>query len=202
MTLADSAFRQVLAQYPAPCQPLLAPVEPLGSAGGFSGAQFWRYTAAIGQLGLRRWPPEHPTIERLQFIQAVIWHVQQEGFVQAPLPLETRRQTGFVEHAGHLWELTPWMPGRADFHDRPSDVRLQAALATLARFHRAAASFPLPESSPAPPPGILERLERLQSLLNGGAERLAAAVRAERGPATKCNAEQHGTPQAQGVPSL
>jgi homoserine kinase type II len=175
---------------------MLAPVEPLGSAGGFSGAQFWRYAAARGPLCLRRWPQEHPTVERLQFIQAVIWHVHQEGFLQAPLPLETRRHAGFVEHAGHLWELTPWMPGRADFHAHPSDVRLQAALATLARFHRAAASFPLPDTGPAPSPGILERLQRLQSLLTGGADRLAAAARAACGP------EYDGNPKAQGVYSL
>src|SRR5688572_7113665 len=119
----------------------MGPIESLGAAGGFSGARFWRFPAPSGLLLLRRWPREHPAIERLQFIQAVLWHVHQEGFSLVPLPRENSRQGGYVTHAGHLWELTPWMPGRADFHDRPSLPRLQAAFRALARFHETAASF-------------------------------------------------------------
>jgi Ser/Thr protein kinase RdoA (MazF antagonist) len=45
----------------------------------------------------------------------------------------------------------------------------------LARFHRASATFPLPETGPAHSPGILQRRERLQELLVGRIEALRAA---------------------------
>jgi homoserine kinase type II len=118
----------------------------------------------------------------LQFIQAVLWHVHQEGFPLVPLPLETTRHAGYVSHAGHLWELTPWMPGRADYHDRPSRPRLTAAMQALAGFHQAAASFPLPDAAPAPSPGICQRWEQLQELEQGGLERLRRSVNASLWP--------------------
>src|SRR5262245_36830825 len=115
---AAAAYRPVIAAYPAPCQP--REVEYLDAAGGFSGARFWRLATACGTLCLRCWPPEHPSQERLEFIQAILWRVQQEGFRLVPLPLETLRHAGYVRHDGHLWELTPWMPGRADYRTSPS----------------------------------------------------------------------------------
>jgi homoserine kinase type II len=42
-----------------------------------------------------------------------------------------------VEHAGRLWDLTEWLPGKADFHASPSAARLEAAAFALARIHRA-----------------------------------------------------------------
>jgi homoserine kinase type II len=127
-------------------------------------------------LCLRRWPREHPTIERLQFMQAVLWHVRQEGFTLAPVPLETTNHAGFVRHEGHLWDLTPWMPGRADYAAAPSDDRLRAAVRALAQFHVAADTFPLPERGPGPAPGIVERLAAARGLRSGGLDRLRQAV--------------------------
>jgi homoserine kinase type II len=125
---------------------------------------------------LRRWPAEHPPRERLQFIQAVLWHVHQEGFALVPLPLETVRHHGFIEHGGHLWELAPWLPGRADYHERPTSKRLRAALGALADFHTAASSFPLPEGRPVCSPGLLQRWKQLQAHQAGGLARLCAAI--------------------------
>ena len=173
---AESDYRAVLAAYPADCQAVR--VEELGSAGGFSGARFWRVASARGPLCLRRWPPEHPAVERLRFIQAVLRHVREEGFELAPVPIETLGGAGFVRHAGHLWELTPWMPGLADYHARPSAPRLEAALAALARFHVATQTFPPTDRDPAASPGIKERIERLRGLTAGGLIRLQTAVRA------------------------
>jgi hypothetical protein len=45
----------------------------------------------------------------------------------------------------------------------------------LARFHQAAAAFPLAETGPVPSPGILQRRGRLQELLGGRVEALGAA---------------------------
>ncbi len=150
----------VLAAYPADCQP--SRVESLGSAGGFSGASFWRLSTPRGLLCLRRWPSGYPTTERLQFIQAVLWHVDREGFTQIPLPLEAINHAGYVTHDGSFWELAPWMPGVADYHTTPNDAKLVAALVALARFHVAAASFPLADIGPSPSPGLVRREERFR----------------------------------------
>lgn len=167
-------FRPVLAAYADECHP--ERVEFLGGAGGFSGAMFWRLHSPHGLLCLRRWPREHPPIERLEFIQAVLWHVDQEGFKLSPLPLETRTHAGYVRHDDHLWELTPWMPGVANYNTAPSPAKLRAALVALAEFHRAAAAFPLPVSGRVVSQGIGRRLEQMQSLMAGGYETIKLAV--------------------------
>jgi len=176
-----SEYAPVLARYPANCRP--SRVECLQGAGGFSGARFWRLTTPRGLLCLRRWPPEYPTVERLQFIQAVLWHVNVEGFELSPLPLEADDHAGFVEHQGALWQLEPWMPGVADYHASPSEARLRSALAALARFHLAAASFPLAENRLLPSPRLLQRRDRLVALRAGELDRLAAAIQPGKWPA-------------------
>ena len=156
---------QVLSYYGDDCRP--REIASLGSAGGFSGARFWRVSTDSGTLCLRRWPKESPTTEGLEFIQAVLWYVAREGFALVPLPLENRRFGGYVRHGGHLWELAPWMPGEADFCQRPSRGKLRAAMVALAEFHRAAATFPLPAESLSQSLGICDRLARLQRWMSG-----------------------------------
>jgi Ser/Thr protein kinase RdoA (MazF antagonist) len=170
----DAVCRRVLAAYDADCQPLK--IVPLSSAGGFSGAKFWRLSTKAGPLCLRRWPREHPTRQQLEFIQAVLWHVRQEGFQLAPLPLETRSHAGYVCEDGHLWELAPWAPGQADYHQSPSLKKLRGAATALARFHRAAATFPLPHGDSQTPPGIRKRLDMLTSWTEQKLARLSAAI--------------------------
>lgn len=170
----DDKIERILRLYPDDCQPQTQ--EPLTSAAGFSGARLWRLKSARGTLCLRRWPTEHPTVERLEFIQAVLWHVDQEGFRLIPVPLETRHRHGYVWHAGHLWELAPWLSGQADYPQKPSPEKLHNALASVARFHDAAATFPLPEIGPTASPGILERRDRLRELLTGRLAELQSAV--------------------------
>jgi len=171
---AETAYRRVLLAYPADCQPRQAAF--LGGAGGFSGALFWRLETDRGPLCLRAWPPEHPCRERLEFIQAVLWHASQEGFRRAPLPLETRTHAGYVCEAGRFWQLEAWLPGKADFHERPTPERLRAALRALAEFHLAAATFPLPERPPGAVPGIAERRDRLLGLSSDHLRQLSEAV--------------------------
>ncbi len=172
-------YRPVLRAYPADCQP--DEVEFLSSIGGFSGAKLWRLSTPRGLLCLRRWPREHPTTERLEFIQAVLWHVHQEGFTRAPLPLEATSHRGYVSHAEHLWELTPWLPGRSDYRTAPSTARLRGALVALAEFHLAAASFPLPEAV-GRSPLVGERHAQLRGLLEGEGGKLRNAVMAAHDP--------------------
>jgi Ser/Thr protein kinase RdoA (MazF antagonist) len=170
----EHACRRVLAAYPAECRPLR--LEPLSSAGGFSGAKFWRVHAPGGVFCLRRWPREHPDRPQLEFIQAVLWHVQQEGFHLAPLPLETRNHAGYVCEAGHLWELTPWLPGEAAYHRSPSATKLRAAATTLARFHVAAATFPLPHRGPGAAPGLQNRIARIAAWSDEKLAELSLAI--------------------------
>jgi Ser/Thr protein kinase RdoA (MazF antagonist) len=44
-------------------------------------------------------------------------------------------RTSIAFDAGFLWDLTCWMPGRADFPERPSQARMEAACTALARLH-------------------------------------------------------------------
>lgn len=152
-------------------------VQYLDGAGGFSGACFWRIECEAGTMCLRRWPIEHPAVDQLEFIQAVLWHVHQVGFDIAPLPVETLRLAGYVRHAGHLWELSPWAPGRADYECNPHPLKLVAAMAALADFHVAAEDFPLPHDPAVMAPGLMRRLHQLDQLNEGGLGEMAAAVR-------------------------
>lgn len=171
---ADAKIERVVRLYPDDCQPRA--IEVPTATEGFSGAKLWRLDTPRGPLCLRRWPPGHPTADRLEFIQAVLWHVDQEGFCEVPLPLETQHHHGYVLFAGHLWELTPWLPGRPDYRQCPSPRKLIAAMEALAEFHRAASTFPLPDPGPSPSPGIVERRDRLRDLLSGRIETLRQAT--------------------------
>lgn len=173
MTL-DEPLRTVLAAYPADLQP--QQLEALAGAGGFSGARLWWLDTPRGAACLRRWAPEHPSRDRLEFIQAVLWHVDQEGFKLVPVPYETLTHAGYVSCDGHLWEVAPWMPGCADYHRLPCPTKLKAALAALANFHCAAVSFPLPDVDRVKSPGISERCERLHHLCEGGVGRIAREI--------------------------
>lgn len=81
------------------------------------------------------------------------------GLDFVPAIARTAQGTTWVAHAGRLWDLATWMPGRADFHDHPTRARLEAACTALARLHGAWA-----DASPplGPCPGIGRRLKIAQ----------------------------------------
>ena len=162
----------------------------LGSAGGFSGAEFWRLETPTGPLCLRRWPAEYPSPERLQFIHDVLRHVHLRGVTEVPVPLRTRDGSTFVCDGDCLWELAPWMPGTADYHRRPTRQRLAAAMRLLARFHRATASYAAQPKHHQPSPGLGQRLELLDRLLVGDAQQIAVAAQRDVSPARRNRAEQ------------
>jgi Ser/Thr protein kinase RdoA (MazF antagonist) len=172
---SPTRVQTVLSAYPRECQP--GKLEALGSAGGFSGAGFWRLHTATGTLCLRRWPPEHPSPQRLAFIHRVLQHVANQGFAVVPVPLRNRAGNSYLAQEGCLWELTRWLPGEADYHRNPSAAKLEAAMQSLARFHLAAASFAGSPPNAASATGISERLGLLTRLEQGGYRRLVAAVR-------------------------
>jgi Ser/Thr protein kinase RdoA (MazF antagonist) len=177
----EGQIKRILRLYPDDCQ--AQDVEPLSPTDSFSGAILWRLSTLRGALCLRRWPQGYPTLDRLQFIQAVLWHVDQEGFRQVPLPLETSHHHGFVRHAGHLWELAPWLPGAANYRQSPSRKKLHNAMLALARFHQAAGSFPLAETGrPDRSPGIADRTLRLQALVGGRLAQLRRGIVPDQWP--------------------
>jgi len=167
-----------LRAYDTDCQP--SNLESLGNAGGFSGAQFWRLETPRGHLCLRCWPPEHPDRERLQFIHGVLKHVVAECDV--PLPLATSQGDTFVEQAGHFWQLEPWLPGAADFQEKPNDARLTAAMSALANFHKAAETFPHSGAAEGPSPGFAARLAKTRSWTDEKITRLLQAIQSARRP--------------------
>jgi Ser/Thr protein kinase RdoA (MazF antagonist) len=153
-------------------------VDSLGGAGGFSGAKFWRLATQRGVLCLRSWPPQADPAwpARLKWIDAVLEHVARHGFSIVPAPIRTRRGSSFVEHDQRLWELSPWLPGRADYFPLRRTEKLQAALIALARFHIAAAEFGGGTATSGPSPGIRQRSEQIDALRAGRWHTIVAAV--------------------------
>ncbi|MEX2185730.1 MAG: phosphotransferase, partial [Pirellulales bacterium] len=166
--------QSVLERFPPPCRP--ESCLSLGSAGGFSGAAIWKLTTPCGVLALRRWPREHPSPQRLAWIHEVAAHAAAHGFGLLPTPIATLDGQTFVHRAGRLWELTPWLPGEASFQNQPSQRRLDAAMSTLARFHRAVESFEIVAARRGPSPGAIDRRIRIAKLLAGELAELAAAL--------------------------
>lgn len=174
--MSSTSIVSVLAEYPADCQPLR--IEPLGHGGGFSGARLWRVVARGGSFCLRRWPPEADE-RRLRFIHRVMFHVAAEGFTKVPLPVVTSSGDTLVRCDGHWWELAMWLPGRADFRQRPSEAKLVAAMRSLAQLHRAAATFTHEDPGMHPSPGIAQRVRWLRQFIEEDARRIADRVAAE-----------------------
>ncbi|MCI0463490.1 MAG: phosphotransferase [Gemmataceae bacterium] len=149
----DLAAATVLREYPA----LFAgELLPLGNRGGFSSARLWRVGSPGGAWCLRAWPESGPFPERLQAIHRLMEAPRAEGLTFVPAVLRTNSGRTWVEHAGRLWELTTWMPGRADFHDCPTPARLDSACTALARLHLAWAKVNRP---PGPCPAVQRRLQ-------------------------------------------
>lgn len=134
---------------------------------------------------LRRWPVEYPRAGELEFVHKVLCHVRAKGFEVAAVPLESSSGVTYQSHSGHLWELEPWMPGEADSSERPSEMRVAAAMECLARFHRASEGFEWSQQDtkggacPAvgASPGIRRRRELLEAWLTGRAAQLEEAIR-------------------------
>jgi Ser/Thr protein kinase RdoA (MazF antagonist) len=122
--------------------------QPLDNHGGFSGARLWRVGAGAASFCLRAWPPGDPSPERLRWLHGLMAAARGAGlaFVPAVVPAGG---TTFRAHAGRLWELTAWLPGRADFHEHPAPARLRAACVALARLHQAWADL-FPAAGPCP----------------------------------------------------
>src|SRR5215831_1824927 len=119
----DQAARHATSRYALPSASLV----PLSNAGGFSGARLWRVECGDSSFCLRAWPRRDTTPDELRFIHWCMSLARGAGRSFVPAVIPCGGDESFVEHAGRLWELSSWMPGRADFHVNPSLPRLRAA---------------------------------------------------------------------------
>jgi homoserine kinase type II len=165
-----SAAATVRSRYPSFC--LQGTLTPLGNHGGFSGATLWRIDGPAGPLCLRAWPPSE-TWPRLLFRHQLMTLARQNGLRFVPTIFVALDGAAAIEYAGHLWELTEWLPGDADFHRHPSAARLEAACTALAQLHTVWRSLP---SDAAGCPAVQRRLAFLDewhSLFRSGWHPLA-----------------------------
>jgi homoserine kinase type II len=146
-----SVAHAVVARYPAPLGS--GPLVALGNHGGFSGASLWRLGAS---LCLRASPPS-PDPSRLAFAHRLMLAARQDGLHFVPTVFAASDSNTFVDHAGRLWELMNWMPGRASYHESPSRLKLQSACAALGQLHRSWERFA--EPWPKSPPVISRRFQ-------------------------------------------
>jgi hypothetical protein len=148
----ERAAREVVRRYP-----LVGPndsLDSLGNHGGFSGASLWRVGTAAGPMCLKAWPAEGPSAARLAWIHGLMRRAHCCDLHFLPKIHTTRDGSTYVVQANRLWDLTDWMAGQADFHERPSPTRLAEACRALALVHGVWAS----EVTAGPSPAIARRL--------------------------------------------
>jgi Ser/Thr protein kinase RdoA (MazF antagonist) len=184
----DDEAREVANRYDAGRRSVTC--ESLGNRGGLSGSRLWRLRVVPpgagelvkqpervgpsepgpaserdqpGEFCLKRWPATHPTRRQLTWIHArlLLAGSPAEGpLAFVPPPLLTDQGDSLVDWNGHLWELTRWLPGVADFRERPSRARLRSAGHAIAQLHaglRHADDLRLDIA-----PGLLRRWQGLQ----------------------------------------
>jgi homoserine kinase type II len=154
----DGAARAVLSRYPAVHGGF--DLLPLGNRGGFSGARLWRVEASGGPYCLRAWPAAGPSAERLGGIHRLMTRARDVGLVYVPFVVPAAGGSTTMEEGGRMWDLTGWQPGRADFHERPTRARLEAACTALAHVHDA---WKPAVPSLAPCPAVHRRLAAVRA---------------------------------------
>lgn len=136
---------------------------PLGRAGGFSGSRVWRGQAAGRSYALKAYPPEADP-DRLAQVHRWMAAARAAGLEFVPAVEPCRDGRSVAVSGGRLWDVTAWMPGRADFHADPTDAKLLAAVTAVARIHAAWAD---PRATGLPPrEGPCPAVERRWRALN------------------------------------
>ena len=141
-------------------------LESLGG-GGLSGAPVVRVGRAGGcDVVLKRVAGDAAAAARAAWVHTLIHRARSRGVSELPAPLSTPAGATLVaDTEGGVWELVPFMAGRA--LERPSTVEVARAMDVLARLHEAWGSDagdggpPVPS---APPPSVVRRIEQARML--------------------------------------
>lgn len=145
----------MLARYPAIARPCAEP-EPLGNAGGLSGALLWRFASGRGLLVARAWPPEGPPRAALETIHRWVGLAGRVGFLAVPLAALDGRT--IQDEGGRLWEVAAWLPGRAVESEAPPPAQVRAAFTALGAVHQALQG----EGRTGISPGLSERIREFE----------------------------------------
>ena len=154
----------VLARYPSFCRQ--ATPLPLDH-GGFSGTALWHLDGSAGSFGLRAWPPTE-TWERVRFRHRLMVTARRAGLLFVPTVFAALDGATVVERGGRLWDVSEWMPGRADFHQHPSSGRLETAASALAQLHAVWRSVPCERTGPCAVQRRLNFLDEWLRLVRSG----------------------------------
>ncbi len=171
-----SELQEVFDRFSDLCRPIK--VLELDNFAGWGGRVCYRVVAEDGgPFCLRRWPEGHPVRQHLEFMQAVLWASDCEGAYWLPLPVETNEGKGYVEHNGFVWELIPWFAGyKIPFNEPIRPGQLFSLVESLAEFHNAVESFPLPTPAKGLSPRVLERNRQWQHWVREKLARLDTAL--------------------------
>jgi homoserine kinase type II len=165
----DALFRD----YPDRVRPLAHP-EPLGGAGGQSGARLWRYRGAAGEFVLRAWPSHGPGRDHLELVHHWLSLTTDLGFT--PIPIRDNFGQSLREFDGYHWEIAPWLKGAPDCEHSPSSGHRRAAFVALAAFHLRLAAL----GKQGPSPGLFGRHRSIRQLIDGGFDRIETTCRAKK----------------------
>lgn len=150
----EAAARVVVDDYDL--RPLTRMVIP--ESKGFSGDPLWQVEAADQRWALRRYFGDARRCARLRYSQQVICYAAAAQSGGLALPRRARTGQTLLPESDGAWELSNWLPGRADFNLQPSRLRLRSAITALAQFHRATAPL---FSAIGESRGVRERLDKL-----------------------------------------
>jgi Ser/Thr protein kinase RdoA (MazF antagonist) len=116
-------------------------IEALGSAGGFSGAEFWKITIGPTEYCLRRWPHSKPTRSQADVIYSTLEYVRQHSDLPLAFSIQTVHGEPMCRADDANWELSLWMPGKPIAETEINDDQLRAAARALAEFHNTTSSL-------------------------------------------------------------
>jgi len=104
---------------------------------GLSGARIWRGLGAAGETCLRRWPEGAMTDHRLMEIHRCMQTAVMAQCPFVPSLFLTNQGKSYVKVGNDFWEMSRWMPGKANYREQPSVTKLESAANALAQLHLA-----------------------------------------------------------------
>ena len=116
-------------------------IEALGSAGGFSGAEFWKVTVGAIKYCVRRWPKNKPTRSQADVIYPTLEYVRRHSDLPLAFPIQTVHGKPTCREDNAHWELSRWMIGEPIMETEINDDQLRAAARALAEFHHTTTSL-------------------------------------------------------------